>query len=79
MSISAAHAAAFYSEVAEVLSVWTIRDAGGYPAPKNPDGTWKQSITMAQDVSWNQTRYIVDSLKNQWLNPIKTLGTYNSL
>lgn len=61
------------------VGIYNILSMSPLASPRNPDGTWKQSITMAQDVSWNQTRYIVDSLKNQWLNPIKTLGTYNSL
>jgi hypothetical protein len=42
VSVSAAQAAAFYSEVARHRAVWTIRDAGGYPAPRNPDGARAQ-------------------------------------
>ncbi len=38
MNTSAIQAAAFYAEVARVGSVWTIRDVGGYPAPKNASG-----------------------------------------
>jgi hypothetical protein len=38
LSISAAHAAAFYTEVAEQGAVWTVRDRDGYPAPANADG-----------------------------------------
>lgn len=38
MSQSASQAAAFYREVAERGSVWTIRDADGFPAPLNSDG-----------------------------------------
>jgi hypothetical protein len=38
MSTSAAHAAAFYREVAAGKSVWTVRDAGGFPAPQLSDG-----------------------------------------
>jgi len=34
----AAQAAAFYREVAERGSLWTIRDAAGYPQPKRNDG-----------------------------------------
>jgi hypothetical protein len=34
MSISAAQADAFYKEVLEHGEVWTIRDAGGFPAPE---------------------------------------------
>lgn len=38
MSISSAHAAAFYKEVAQNCSLWTIRDEGGFPAPINSNG-----------------------------------------
>jgi Protein of unknown function (DUF2750) len=42
MSVAAAHAAAFYREVAAAGSVWTIRDAGGYPAPQGTSGARAQ-------------------------------------
>ncbi|KAF0833252.1 uncharacterized protein DUF2750 [Ornithinibacter aureus] len=38
MSVSAAHASAFYAEAAEHQRVWGIRDGGGFPAPLNGDG-----------------------------------------
>lgn len=38
MSVSAAQAAAFYEEVAAEGMVWTIRDAGGVPVPRNGSG-----------------------------------------
>ena len=38
MSISAAQAAAFYSEAIAQGCVWAIRDAEGFPAPVNSDG-----------------------------------------
>lgn len=38
MSISAAHANAFYKEVLQAGEVWAIRDSGGFPAPENADG-----------------------------------------
>lgn len=38
MSVSAAQASAFYGEAAEHRSVWSISDAGGFPAPLNGDG-----------------------------------------
>jgi hypothetical protein len=38
MSQAASQAAAFYREVANNRKVWTIRDAGGYPAPKGASG-----------------------------------------
>lgn len=38
MSQAAAQASAFYREVALHRSVWTIADAGGYPAPMTSSG-----------------------------------------
>jgi hypothetical protein len=38
MSQSASQAAAFYREVAAKRVVWTIQDAGGYPAPMTSSG-----------------------------------------
>ena len=42
MSASASQAAAFYRDVAATRRVWTIRDAGGYPAPKGAGGVRAQ-------------------------------------
>ena len=38
MSQSASQASAFYKEVAKNNKLWTIRDSGGFPAPKNSEG-----------------------------------------
>ena len=38
MSASAAQAWAFYREVAKTRELWTLRDDGGYPAPKTRTG-----------------------------------------
>lgn len=38
MSVSAAHASAFYTEAGERRCVWGIRDSDGFPAPLNGDG-----------------------------------------
>ena len=38
MSISPAHAAAFYREVSEHQVVWAISDSGGFAAPLATDG-----------------------------------------
>jgi hypothetical protein len=34
MSFAGLHAAAFYKEATESGRVWTVRDSGGFPAPK---------------------------------------------
>jgi Protein of unknown function (DUF2750) len=39
VSQSASQAAVFYRDVAQTRTVWTLRDAGGYPAPKNHEGS----------------------------------------
>jgi hypothetical protein len=38
MSAAASQAAAFYREVAKMRVVWTIKDAGGFPAPQTSEG-----------------------------------------
>lgn len=38
MSQAAAQATAFYREVALNKRVWAVRDSGGFPAPKTPEG-----------------------------------------
>jgi hypothetical protein len=38
MSQASSQAAAFYREVAERRVLWTLRDAGGYPAPHTQSG-----------------------------------------
>ncbi len=38
MSISAAHADAFYAESSVAVEVWTVRDVAGFPAPETADG-----------------------------------------
>lgn len=38
MSISAAHAASFYKEVAKEKLIWSIRDAQGFPSPLSESG-----------------------------------------
>jgi hypothetical protein len=38
VTTAAAQAAAFYREVATHGSLWTVRDAGGFPQPKGADG-----------------------------------------
>jgi hypothetical protein len=42
VSQSASQASAFYLDVARSGAIWTLRDAGGYPAPKNRNGVRAQ-------------------------------------
>lgn len=48
MSVSAAQAASFYSEVVAHGSVWTIRDERGYPAPLGASGERVQPFWSLQ-------------------------------
>jgi hypothetical protein len=42
MSQVASQAALFYRDVARTGEIWTIRDAGGFPAPMNSEGQRSQ-------------------------------------
>jgi len=42
MTQAASQAWAFYRDVAKNQKVWTIRDEGGFPAPKNGEGKRSQ-------------------------------------
>jgi len=42
VSLPAAQAAIFYRDVARNRRVWTVRDASGFPAPKNSRGVRAQ-------------------------------------
>ncbi|MEO7045006.1 MAG: TonB-dependent receptor [Ferruginibacter sp.] len=61
------------------VGLYNILSMSPLASPYNTDGSLRQSIQMPLDNDWNETRGIVDSLKDKWLNPIKTLGTYNNL
>ena len=86
MSVSAAHAGAFYRELAEARSVWTIEDAGGIPAPKNADGRrampfWSKASraqtvidTVAAYAGFHLTEVPVDDWLSRWLPGIESDG-----
>ncbi|MEV0284504.1 MULTISPECIES: DUF2750 domain-containing protein [unclassified Kribbella] len=48
MSQSAAQAAAFFTEVNRTGRLWTVRDAGGYPAPSNSQGRRAQPFWSSE-------------------------------
>lgn len=75
MSLSAAHRAAFRREVPQEGKVYSIRDAGGCPAPKDADGNhalpfWSRS-SRAQKVVEQVTAYrgfdVVEIGVEDWL------------
>lgn len=49
MSTVAAHATAFYREVSESRRVWTVRDAGGFPAPMTASGRRSQPFWSSKE------------------------------
>jgi len=56
MSIAAAHASAFYREIAITSVIWAIKDDGGYPAPLNADGKrsmpfWSSELRAVKVIS----------------------------
>lgn len=69
----------YHTSEGSQVGIYNILSMSPIASPYNADGTLKLSINMANDQAWNETRYIVDSIKDQWLSPDKTLGSYNSL
>lgn len=61
------------------VNIYNVLSMSPIASPYNADGSLKRVIQMPIDVQWNETRSIVDSLKNQWLRPKKTLGTFNNM
>ena len=61
------------------IDIYNVLSMSPIANPYNADGTLKRTIQMPLDNNWTETRSIVDSLNAQWINPIKTFGTYNSL
>ena len=57
MSQCASQAMAFYKEVAHTKKVWTIKDAGGFPAPANTDGRRVQPF-------WSSRSRVLKIIKN---------------
>ncbi|MDH5178051.1 MAG: DUF2750 domain-containing protein [Gammaproteobacteria bacterium] len=71
MTQSASQASAFYKEVASTRIVWTIRDAGGFPAPLNSDGKRSQpfwsSLSRVKKIIQNVDAYSnFEPVKIQW-------------
>lgn len=58
VSIFSVHAAAFYKEVAQNGSIWTIRDNAGFPAPLNNDGKRAQPFWSSKSRAENIIRTV---------------------
>jgi len=87
VSIAAAQAATFYRDVARTGRVWTIRDEGGYPAPKNSRGVRAQpfwsSLSRVERIIKNVPAYrgfqpvemTVAEFRDEWLPELEQDGT----
>jgi len=60
------------------VGLYNILSMSPIAVPYNPDGTLKRSIQMPLDNQFVQTKSVVDSLKDLWLNETKGYATYNS-
>jgi hypothetical protein len=58
MSLASAQYAVFVRDVAKTGRVWTIRDSGGHPAPKNSRGVRAQPFWS----SLSRTQKIIDNV-----------------
>lgn len=79
MEQSASQAHAFYKDVAKNKKVWTIRDEGGYPAPKTRTGQRSQpfwsTLSRVQKIIKNVPAYndfepvelSWDEFRDKWL------------
>jgi TonB-linked SusC/RagA family outer membrane protein len=47
--------------------------------PYNEDGSLKRVIRMPLDTYWVQTKDVIESLEDQWLNETKFFGSYNNI
>ena len=86
MTQSASQASAFYKEVASTRIVWTIRDAGGFPAPLNSDGKRSQpfwsSLSRVKKIIQNVDAYSNfepveiqwDAFSERWVSGLKSDG-----
>jgi len=61
------------------IGLYNVLSMTPISSPYNPDGSLKRIIQMPLDQQWVETKYIIDSLKDQWLSLTKSYGSYNSL
>jgi TonB-linked SusC/RagA family outer membrane protein len=60
------------------VGLYNVLSMSPIAVPYNPDGSLKRSIQMPLDNQFVQTKNVVDSLKDLWLNQTKGYATYNS-
>ncbi len=86
VSISAAHADAFYAESMETGEVWAVRDASGFPAPDTADGArampfWSKRsraervvTTVPAYAGFEVVAIPLDAFRERWLPGLRRDG-----
>lgn len=86
MTVSAVHMSAFFREVLREDAVWTVRDAGGFPAPEGHHGNRSQPFwsleTRAQHIidtvpayaGMETVRISLADFRTRWLPGLQTDG-----
>lgn len=86
MTVSAAHAAAFFVEAVAAGAVWSVADANGHPAPANADGRrsmpfWSKesramSVVKRVDAyrSFDVVQISLDAWVERWLPGLQADG-----
>jgi hypothetical protein len=86
MSQSASQAAAFYRDAARSRTVWTLRDEGGYSAPKNREGVRAQPFwssrsrvekivaTVPAYAGFDIVEITLDAFLDNWLSSLDARG-----
>lgn len=71
MTPSSEQATTFYREVAHSGKLWTVKDAKGFPAPKNQDGVRAMPFWSSLD---KVNRVISESSHTKGLNLMRWIG-----
>lgn len=61
------------------IGLYNVLSMSPLAAPYNKNGSFNRTIQMPLDTYWTETRGVIDSLRNQWVDPHKSFGTFNSL
>jgi len=68
-----------YSITQNGMGMYGVLSMSPIANPYNTDGTWKRTIKMPLDENWNQTKDIVNSLGDKYIDQGKAFGSYNTL
>ena len=60
------------------LGIYGILSQSPIANPYNADGSLKRTIRTVQDESWVNTRDLVNSIKDKWVDETRGFATYNS-